>query len=246
MVEATAGQVARAAGVSTATVVRTAQALGYSGFPQLRVMLARDLGAASPQPTASGPVGVVWNYLQAVADALPEMTSQLDPDALEQAIRSVANARQVLVAGNGVSAPVALDFAMRLTTIGRSATMSMDSLDQVIRARLLSPGDACIVVSGTGATATSLAVARAASTAGATVIALTSFSGTPLTQVADINLVVVMGVARISEELHYHVRLPQSILVNAVIAAVATLRPRAAADARGKAIEVVSEILLEP
>ena len=77
-------------------------------------------------------------------------------------------------------------------------------------------------------------------------IALTSFSGTPLTQVADINLVVVMGVARISEELHYHVRLPQSILVNAVIAAVATLRPRAAADVRGKAIEVVSEILLEP
>lgn len=246
VVETTTTGLARVAGVSAATVVRTAQALGYSGFPQLRVMLARDLGAAAARPTGRGAVGVVWDYFQAVADALPDMTSLLDPAALDEAIKRIAAARHVFVSGSGVSAPVASDLAMRLSSVGRFATTSPDSLDQQIRARLLDPKDVCVVVSGTGATSTSLAVARAANAAGATVISLTSFDDTPLSRIVDIELVVVMGVARMSEELHFQVRLPQLILVNGLVAAVASLRPKPARAARARAIEAVSELLLEP
>lgn len=245
-VEATAGEIAVAAGVSAATVVRTAQALGYSGFPQLRVMLARDLGAAASRPQAGGAAGAVLDYFAAVGEAVPDMTSLLDPGEVDQAVKRLAAARHVFVCGNGVSAPVALDLAMRLNSLGRFATTSNDTLDQRIRARLLTPNDVCVVVSGTGATETSMAVARGARQAGATVIAFTSFSDTALAQVADINLVVVMGTPRMAEELHHQVRLPHLILVNALVTAVALIRPKTTRVARSKAIEAVSEILLEP
>lgn len=246
VVETTAAGLARAAGVSAATVVRTAQALGFSGFPQLRVMLARDLGAASSRPTGRGPVGVVWDFFQAVADALPDMTSLLDAEALDEAIKRIAAANDVLVTGSGVSAPVATDLAMRLTSIGCSATASADALDQRIRARLLGPRDVCVVVSSTGATSTSLAVARCANAAGAAVIAITAFDDTPLSKLADIELIVVMGAPKMTEELHFFVRIPQMILVNGIAAAVASLRPNPARAARARAIEAVSELLLEP
>lgn len=67
-----------------------------------------------------------------------------------------------------------------------------------------------------------------------------------VSRAADVNLTVVMGAASLAEELHHHVRIPQAILVNALVAAVANLRPRAAKTARAKAIEAVSDLLLEP
>src|SRR5690606_2775281 len=52
----TAQEVADAVGVSRATVIRTCQSLGYRGYPQLRVALARDLtrdDAVSPPAVGS-------------------------------------------------------------------------------------------------------------------------------------------------------------------------------------------------
>ena len=45
-VERTAQQLADEVGVGRASVIRTAQTLGYEGFPQLRVALARELAFA--------------------------------------------------------------------------------------------------------------------------------------------------------------------------------------------------------
>ena len=55
-VECTAQQLADQVGVGRASVIRTAQTLGYEGYPQLRVALARDLeftSRGSPPPTTA-------------------------------------------------------------------------------------------------------------------------------------------------------------------------------------------------
>lgn len=60
----------------------------------------------------------------------------------------------------------------------------------MIAARLLGPGDVIIVVSSTGRTSSTLAVADAASSAGASLIAITNQYDTPLATLANVSLVV--------------------------------------------------------
>jgi DNA-binding MurR/RpiR family transcriptional regulator len=241
-VEATTTQLGEVAGVSSATVVRTAKSLGYRGFPHLRVMLARDLGTPRPAADDDTPAGVVRAFFETVAASAAELAPLVSDQRIDAVVAALIAAPHILIGGNGVSAPVAQDFAMRLAAIGRPASAPTDALDQQIRARLLAPGDVCVIVSGTGATSNSLRAAAAADAAGATVVAMTSFAETPLSAYADIELVVGAQTAGLRDELYGQLRLPQAILVNAIVAAVARADEGAGA-ARAKVFEVVAETL---
>src|SRR5690625_4507166 len=75
-IEASAQEVADAAGTSRATVVRTAQRLGFTGYPQLRVLLARDVGLSATETGEtdhSGAVGVVRAYVRDMASAARDL-----------------------------------------------------------------------------------------------------------------------------------------------------------------------------
>ncbi|WP_203335373.1 MurR/RpiR family transcriptional regulator [Nocardioides limicola] len=245
VIESTTAELAEAAGVSAATVVRTAQRLGYRGFPHLKVLLARDLGVStpvSPGGSSAAPV-MVHDYFGQIAAALPQMAALLSDEALTQAVALISEADRVLVAGNGVSSTVAQDLALRLTSVGRLAEAPSDSMDQVIRARLLCPDDVLVVVSGTGATAVTLHVAEAARAAGAPVITLTGFTRAPLSRLATVELVVGGGELGLREELRVPFRIPQLILANALVAAVAAAAPGRAAQAHDLILEVIAEEL---
>lgn len=247
VIEATTAEVATQAGVSTATVVRAAQKLGYRGFPHMRVLLARDLGVNAPAAAGRGEqrTGGVHEFFHTVASATAAMSALLDEAEVERAVDLLAGARRVLVAGGGVSAPVALDIAMRLSAVGRTADAPADHLDQRIRARLLGPEDVCVIVSGTGATAATLHVARAAKEGGAPVISLTSFARSALSALADVELVTTAGTG-LREELESTFRIPQLILGNALVSAVAARDPEASARARASVLEVVATELTDP
>ena len=60
IVELSSQQVADLAGASRATVVRTCQSLGFSGYQQLRVLLARDAGCRA---AAGAPLADVFGFL---------------------------------------------------------------------------------------------------------------------------------------------------------------------------------------
>jgi DNA-binding MurR/RpiR family transcriptional regulator len=113
----------------------------------------------------------------------------VDGTSLARAIDLLASARRVLCLGVGTSAPLAQDAAYRLTTIGVDADAPPDVHVQHVRARLLTVSDVAMAVSHTGATQETLGAARGAKEAGARVIAITSFSTTPLTEIADVALV---------------------------------------------------------
>ncbi|TQL69289.1 RpiR family transcriptional regulator [Nocardioides albertanoniae] len=240
-IEATTAEIAAEASVSTATVVRASQRLGFRGFPHLKVLLARDLGTTKTETNeGTSPLTVVRAFFADIADSASDMVGLLSEDQVSNAVELLANARSVLVAGTGVSSPVAKDIAMRLASQGLSTVAPSDHLDQLIRARLLRAGDVCIVVSGTGATAPTIQVAQAAVAAEASVIALTSFTGTQLTKLAEVELVTPQGGrAGFRQELDSIIRIPQLILGNAIVAALAARDPEAAANVRARVLEVV-------
>jgi len=56
-------------------------------------------------------------------------------------VLTLALAQRLLVIGNGGSAPVAQDAALRFIMIGRPAEAPADTITQLLSARLLSPQD---------------------------------------------------------------------------------------------------------
>jgi DNA-binding MurR/RpiR family transcriptional regulator len=246
IVELSSGQVAELAGASRATVVRTCQSLGFSGYQQLRVLLARDAGYQPAQPPATdGAAGIVGDAFRHVAAGVTSMIALLDEHEVARAVDALASARRVVVVGNGLSAPLAMDAAARFTSIGRAAEAPMDVIGQQITARLLSEQDVLLVVSGSGSNASTLRVADAASTAGATVIAVTAFARSPLTQIASVNLVVTMPDLTFRDEITLASRLPQAILIEGLVAALTGKLGDAAVRAKSLALDVISDNLAE-
>lgn len=246
IIELSSQQVADLAGASRATVVRTCQSLGFSGYQQLRVLLARDASFETPtNPAPGGTDGIVRETFRHVADAVKGMTALLDDAEVARALLALAAARRVVVIGNGLSASLATDFAARLTSIGRHAESPVDSIGQQITARLLTADDVLVVISGSGATSSTLRTAEAASESGATVIAITAFARSPLTQVATLCLVVTMPDLTFRDEITLTSRLPQAILIEGLVAALSHQLGDSATRARGLLLDVISDNLAE-
>ncbi|QPZ37959.1 MurR/RpiR family transcriptional regulator [Paramicrobacterium chengjingii] len=249
IVELSSQQVADAAGASRATVVRTCQSLGFTGYQQLRVLLARDAAYSQvPQPTgghAPGTAGIIAETFRHVAAGIENMTALLDDAELDTAVEVLANASRVVVSGNGLSAPLALDVSARLSSIGRPAEAPLDVIGQQITARLLGENDVLLAVSGSGSNASTLRIATAARDAGARVIAVTAFARSPLTQLADINLVVTMPDLTFRDEITLASRLPQAILIEGLVAALTHRLGDVAVRAKALALDAISENLAE-
>src|SRR5690606_28596116 len=114
-VESTAQDLADAIGVGRATVIRTAQTLGYDGYPQLRVAAARELAHAVPAAEADPSlVGTLRASVERFASRLGHAVSGITEEALDAVIRALDEAGRVLVIANGLSSPLGLDLQLRL------------------------------------------------------------------------------------------------------------------------------------
>lgn len=239
----TTAQVAARAGVSPPSVVRAARAIGFSGFTELKIEIARARGTtrffAPPDALAPGATtaAVLEASIRAGADALTALGGAVDLAALDQAVSTIQRARQVIVFGAGPSAMVAADAVFRLRAVGVITIGIPDHLSAMIATRLLGPGDVVIAVSSTGRTSTTLAIADAASSACASLIAVTNQYGTPLAALADIAL-VVGGAPLPAQMAAAGSRLAQLVVIDALVAALALRDPERSLHAERAGIDL--------
>lgn len=125
---ATVEDLAMAAGVTKATVVRFCQSLGFSGYTQLRAALRDTLHLEEYWP-----LDLMRKTLTEKADAatqaslrqdLRSLQSLFTPDfqrALDRAVEIVAAARRILILSTGSHAATGLLLAHNLSFIGRPA-----------------------------------------------------------------------------------------------------------------------------
>jgi DNA-binding MurR/RpiR family transcriptional regulator len=246
VVESTAQDVADRIGVGRSTVVRACQSIGYKGYPQLRVALAAELAHRDADVDyGSSALGRIRADIAALAAALPQVTAVLDEATVDRAVDVLTGSRRLLVLANGLSAPLATDMAMRLTAIGRPADFVADSIGQQIAARGLAAADGCVVLSGSGANEASLKVARAARQGGAAVVAVTSFRGSPLAELADVELVVAPAAATFRHELERTSRIALAVLVESLVAVVAARSGAAAQETHDHVLGILSENLAD-
>lgn len=226
----TTAQVAARAGVSPPTVIRAARALGFTGFTELKIEIARARGTArffAPPEVLTADASsaaVLETSIRTGVDALSALSGAIEIAALDKAVASIQQARQVFAFGAGPSATVAADAVFRLRAVGVTTVGIPDYLSAMIAARLLGSGDVVIAISSTGRTSSTLAVADAASSAGATLVAVTNQYGTPLANLADIAL-VVGGAPLPAQMAAAGSRLAQLVVIDALVAALALRDP---------------------
>lgn len=196
-VGATVEQLARHAGVSMPTIVRTCRSFGYDSVREFMVALAQDIAFGeshqhrylhrSVQPEDT-PGEIASKIVRSAAASMSALENQLDIAALERASGAIAGAERVDCYSTGATSTfIAEDLQARLFRLGLHSNAYFDAHQQLISACTLQAGDVAIAVSHIGRMPTLLEAARFARSQGATTIALTQ-PGTPLAQEADIVL----------------------------------------------------------
>jgi DNA-binding MurR/RpiR family transcriptional regulator len=182
---------------SGTTVIRFCRAMGFPGYPELRLALAaaaqatnandwRDVGSdIGPRDTVDQ---VIKKVTHADARAVEETGAQLDTEALGAVVDVIVKARRIDVYGVGAGALVALDLEHKLHRIGQTVHAWPDSVSAVTSAALLQSGDVAIGISHTGTTPGPIDGLTEARRQQATTIAITNFPASPIGRVADLVL----------------------------------------------------------
>lgn len=192
-------ELAQVCGTSETTVIRFCRAIGFSGYPELRLTLATEAGRAQGVGRGERIVGsdigpddtlaqVVEKIAFADARAAEETGAQLDIATLERVVDALVAARRIDIYGVGASAFVACDFQQKLHRIGRISYAWSDTHIALTSAALLGPGDVAVGISHTGVTTDTVDVLTEAKKHGATTVALTNFPRSPITKAADLVL----------------------------------------------------------
>ncbi|TAM57718.1 MurR/RpiR family transcriptional regulator [bacterium] len=193
LIHLTVTELAERTQTSESTVVRLCQKIGYKGYQEFKIMLARDLvGPVSSIYEEIAPTDslrtIKTKVFQANAQALRDTIEVLSDEELERAVSAIAGARRAECYGIGGSGPLAYDAYHKFMKLGISAVALVDSDLMAMSSSLLQPGDVAFGISHTGASRDVVEALRHAKDNGATTICLTHRATSPITKVADIRL----------------------------------------------------------
>jgi RpiR family carbohydrate utilization transcriptional regulator len=190
--ELTITDIARAAAVSEPTVGRICQALGFSGYREFRIKLARASGASlghipADVGASDGPSEIARKVIEQSLAALQRLREQLQPQAVARAVEILSAPRRIEFYGHGNSGIVALDAQHKFFRLGIPSIAYVDSHVHAMSAALLSPQDAVLAISRSGRTAELVRTAEILKERGTPLVSIAP-QGTPLSRLADANL----------------------------------------------------------
>jgi DNA-binding MurR/RpiR family transcriptional regulator len=194
VIHMTVGELAQRADTAESTAVRLCHRLGYAGYQDLKIRLARELVSTEPAVRSeidgsAEPHEILRTVLSFNIEALRDITSSISAEQFDLAANAIAGAHKVLLLGFGSSFLVCQEAHERLASVGVDAAAPDSPNMKLLLASRSDKTDVVVCVSHTGATKEVIRYAEVAKRAGATVIAVTSFARTPLAEVADIPLI---------------------------------------------------------
>ncbi|MEW6424745.1 MAG: MurR/RpiR family transcriptional regulator [Bacillota bacterium] len=214
--------------VAEATVVRLCKKLGYNGFQEIKISLARDL----VEPIKSIHEEVLptddlrtmgYKVFHSAMESLSDTLKILDYGELDRAIRAIASAQKIDFYGVGTSGFVALDAHHKMFKTGLVSAAYNDPHLQIISAGFLSDRDVAVGISHSGSTKDVIESLKVAKNAGATTVCITTFMKSPITRVSDIKLVVAARETTFRSEATA-ARIAQLCLIDLIIVGVSMLR----------------------
>ena len=179
--------------VAVSTVSLFCRKLGLAGFNDFKLELARAALPAGPQASQPGgeitpedtPGQVMGKVLHTAQDALNNAYHMLSETALARAVDLIQGAGQVICLGQGNHAVVALAAWAQFSTTSPKFKTIQDSHMQTVVLSTLSPEDAVLYFSYSGATHEVLEAAEVIRNRGAKLILVTRYLNSPASAYAD-------------------------------------------------------------
>ncbi|CAM3998164.1 MurR/RpiR family transcriptional regulator [Nocardia ninae] len=233
----TVSELAERASTSTSAVVRLSKALGYEGYPQLRLALAatsKDDGSPvfATDIDADDPLAKVLHKLTAFETEGMVATADLaDPSTMAAVVDALVRARRVELIGIGASGLVAMDMAQKLTRIGMWCVACTSEDDALVQASLLEADDVIIAFSHSGETAAIIDAVDRAGGRRTTTVAVTAGAQSRLARAAA-HTVLVAGREDGFRSAAMASRMSQLLIVDALYIGVLQRTPSAAVALR--------------
>ena len=205
-----AARIARLVQVNRSTVVRTAQALGYGGFPEMQAALqahflsrlssverfrygSRQLIEEMREPSdGSSGDSLLQRVIRTEVEHIENLMQQISADNFEQIVDLLAGARRIYIVGLRASTPLALHFLIPLRLIRHNCYLLSYNTPNGLSDQLeeLSDQDLLFAITYSRYARDTLNVMDYARLVGAKVVALTDSPLSPAAMRADRVLVV--------------------------------------------------------
>ena len=203
---ASVNEVAAVSTVSEATVMRFCRILGFKGFQDFKIALAREMVIPSPGfheevgGEGEDDVAVVRKVFQTSAVALQDTLEILEIEAMKEATQLLLTARQIIVVGVGGSGPAVTYTGNRFLLLGLKAYMCTDFYLMLMAASQLSRGDVVLAISNLGTTREIVETVGIAQEKQARVMCITNNSLSPLARMCNPVLVTASREVTLPEE----------------------------------------------
>lgn len=180
-------------GVDPASITRFCQSLGFSGYSDFKFSIERNILSPLPAEDAVFEAGGsaadrIQNMGALFQQVIGDTILLLDRQAMDRAAKRLAGAGIVHVYAHGGASASAQHAHSLFMQIGIPCYPFSDPSLSTAAASQLGKGDAAIGVSSSGTSKVSIDAMRTAKKRGATVIAVTGYSNSPMGQLADINI----------------------------------------------------------
>ena len=175
-----------------ATIVRFSRRLGLCGYQELKLRIAAELNASSSISSEIEKNDSCFNIFKKriidISESLYNTETVLDAEALDKAAAALNKAERIVIFGLGNSAAIAQDAAHKFLRLGLSAQACCDNHMQAIIASHLKRGCVAVAISHSGSSKDIVEAIQLSKACGATTVAITNYSASPLADSSDITL----------------------------------------------------------
>lgn len=181
--------------VGETTVIRFCRKLGFRGFQDFKLSLAQDL--VNVEETENDMIDkddsveiLSGKIIRSYNNILSETLKLVNEENYEKAIDLLENAESIYFFGVGSSGIIAKLAANSFTRIGKKCVFQTDAHFQSMMATLITENDVAIGISVSGSAKDTINNIQLAKDEGAKVICITQNARSPITQLADVELLM--------------------------------------------------------
>lgn len=188
-------ELADRSGTSEAAVVRLCKTLQFNGYRDFKIDITSDIASQRTEESKYTDIRagdkletIIENVCHNNKKSIEDTLEVLDYEEVSKAVNVLHKAKRIDFYGVGASGIIAMDGQQKFMRINKFCQAYIDPHLQVTAAANLQKGDAAVLISYSGQTKDIIDSMKVAKGSGATIIAITKYGKSILSEGADIKL----------------------------------------------------------
>lgn len=170
--------------VSEATIVRFVKKIGYRGFIDFKLEVAKESSFTEPE-NSDDFIEVIHNNINKTINSTKDL---INKDDVNKAIKLIEKSNNIYIYGLGASGVAAIEMQNRFLRYGKITTAIVDSHFQIMYASNTTKDDLIIVITLSGATNDLIYPLTVAKNNKCKIIAITNYIMSPIAKLSNICL----------------------------------------------------------